>query len=283
MMHVVTVATHYEGYLNALEESCQRNHLKLVILGMGQEWKGFSFKFLLMTNYLNTLEDDEIVIFVDAYDVIAIQSSETIKERFLQFQTPILLSVESSSGFWMDYGKRRIFGKCRDTFLNSGMYMGYVYALRKLFSFICSQYDCLSKKFSSLDDQRILTEICSDDAFFDHYFVMDVNSVIFYNIPMNSHYHVIKDNQLLLKKTGMSPCFLHGWGDQDMSLYLSLYNLPSDKKKRHFTELKKFQHFYRFFYMEFFLVCFIILTVVFWIRQQKPNMFRVRSKRIVRS
>ena len=72
-MHIVTVANKNDGYLNYLIESCKRNGGELEVLGWNQEWKGFMWKISLMIEYLNGLDDDDIVCFVDGYDVIILQ------------------------------------------------------------------------------------------------------------------------------------------------------------------------------------------------------------------
>jgi len=83
-IHIVTVATKPGGYLKWLEESCIRNGTKLIILGMGEEWKGYITKYLLTDNFLKTISEDDIVCFIDAYDVLMTQHIDKLTEKFLK-------------------------------------------------------------------------------------------------------------------------------------------------------------------------------------------------------
>jgi hypothetical protein len=53
-MKLVTVATHNDKYFPALQESCDRLGYNLVILGWGEKWQGFAWRFKLVRDYLET-------------------------------------------------------------------------------------------------------------------------------------------------------------------------------------------------------------------------------------
>lgn len=84
-MKLVTVATHSERYFPYLELSAKRNGHDLVVLGWGEKWQGFAWKFMLMLEYLKTLKPDEIVCFVDAYDVVILEDPKTIEGFYRQY------------------------------------------------------------------------------------------------------------------------------------------------------------------------------------------------------
>ena len=69
-LHIVTVATDSQYYFPYLVESCKRNGKELEVLGMGEVWQGFNWKYVKMMEYLKTLPTDDIVCFVDGYDVV---------------------------------------------------------------------------------------------------------------------------------------------------------------------------------------------------------------------
>ena len=65
----ITVATHKnKGYYKILEESCKRNDIDFIVLGFGQKWEGFTMRWKLWDNYLNKLNDNDIVMINDAYE-----------------------------------------------------------------------------------------------------------------------------------------------------------------------------------------------------------------------
>lgn len=37
-LHVLTFATHEQGYFKTLQESCKKLNINLVVLGMGNKW-----------------------------------------------------------------------------------------------------------------------------------------------------------------------------------------------------------------------------------------------------
>ena len=55
-MKLVTVATHAERYFPYLKLSVEKYKYELVVLGWGEEWKGFVWRFHLLKDYLNSLK-----------------------------------------------------------------------------------------------------------------------------------------------------------------------------------------------------------------------------------
>ena len=85
MVKLITVATHYDGYLKWLEAGCKRYNVNLIKLGWGQEWKGFVWKFELLLNYLTDIiaqNPYELIIFIDGYDVLLLRPLNDIEELF---------------------------------------------------------------------------------------------------------------------------------------------------------------------------------------------------------
>ena len=74
-MKIITVATHSESYFPIFEESCKKNNLELIVLGFGQKWQGFSWRFKLISDYIENLPLNEVIIISDAYDVIVLQNN----------------------------------------------------------------------------------------------------------------------------------------------------------------------------------------------------------------
>src|SRR5579883_3020052 len=89
-MKILTVATNEEGYYQALKESI---NFEFVTLGMNMEWKGLTMKIDLIRDYINLCKDDEIIIIVDGYDVICLESREEIERRFLLLKSDIVFGV----------------------------------------------------------------------------------------------------------------------------------------------------------------------------------------------
>lgn len=86
MIKVVCVATKNIFYLDWLKESCTKNSIELVILGDGEKWESYFTKIKLLYKYILNQDENEIICFVDAYDVLMIKDKQTLLDRYLQFE-----------------------------------------------------------------------------------------------------------------------------------------------------------------------------------------------------
>ncbi|CXI36082.1 procollagen lysine 5-dioxygenase, putative [Plasmodium berghei] len=82
-LHVLTFATHEQGYFKTLQESCKKLNIDLIVLGMGNKWEGFISKLINVKEYLKKCNDKDIILFVDGFDTIFIQPSNVIIERYI--------------------------------------------------------------------------------------------------------------------------------------------------------------------------------------------------------
>lgn len=276
-LYVVTVATKKEGYYDALVESCQRNGLELVVLGYGKPWQGFAWRFLLVKDFMETIHNEDIVMFVDAYDMISTQPSEVVKQRFLSFNAPIVMSVENMKdrSFISTLMRNQVFGYCKKANVCGGAYMGYVYALKKLYSYLQEHFD--HHHFEKLDDQRLLTFVCQDEKFVHQYIKYDYDSSIFYNLELETYphhvfqplknIHYVQNNQLYLKKTTSSPCFIHGITNINMDYLINLYQLPPRNTKRTMYGVQTFQYQSKIIQKQIFWtvlsIALLVLVLVF--------------------
>ena len=98
MKNIVIATKPNVGYYEVMVESCKRNNIELVVLGMGKPWNGLSDKYKYWIGYLKTLPKDEIVMLNDAYDVIILDSPENIISKFKAFNKPVVFSVQKGLG-----------------------------------------------------------------------------------------------------------------------------------------------------------------------------------------
>ena len=237
-IYVVTVATHNDGYYDALLESCKRNNINLIVLGFNEKWKGFSWRFNLIIDYIKNLKDDDIILFIDAFDVIILKDIEEIKKRFINnFTKPIVISHESIDSYMNEILYKFVFGNT-DIYSCAGTYIGYVYALKEFFNLIKIKYKNLSiEDFNKLDDQLILVNIYNNDKdFVNKYIEYDINNIIF--LVINDHsksflYYLlnIKYKNNINKIINMNACILHGPTNLNMDDIIIYYKLPLVKKR----------------------------------------------------
>lgn len=117
---VITYATHDTPTLQALINSAQANGMDLIVLGIGDVWKGFGSKIIATYEYLKTLESYTHFIFVDGYDTLFVKP-------IIQLPDYLLFSTEKHK--WPDPDANYPYEWSKDDpwpFLNSGVYGGPV-------------------------------------------------------------------------------------------------------------------------------------------------------------
>jgi hypothetical protein len=238
-IYLVTVATHNEGYYNALKKSAEINDYDLETLGFGQKWEGFVMKYKLYKEKLRMIDDNAIVIMVDAYDVIVMENKDILLQKFKEFNKPIVLSRDGEpKSYFFKFFHHKVFESCNNIQLNSGLMIGYAWALKELFSLMCGSNLEKCNRLD-LDDQVLLINMCRNNKnFFNQNIAIDVNSTIFYNTfghTVDFNFDVldlfyINNNKLYLHYTDISPCFIQGPGNTNLNNLCNFYNLPLGKK-----------------------------------------------------
>ncbi len=129
--HICTVASKKHNNLDKLIQSCQQHQIDLQILGMKKPYYGNGTKLLRIKEYINKLKEDEIVMFVDAYDVLIVADKEVILQKFLSMQSPLIMSTEKNCH------PRHLIHQYPHSptpfkYINAGGFIGYVHNLKTL-------------------------------------------------------------------------------------------------------------------------------------------------------
>lgn len=235
---VVTVATHSEGYFDSLKLACENNQIRFVVLGWGQKWQGYAWKFKLMRDFLSGESGEQsIYTFVDGFDVLPAfnkSSTEALKAYKSLADDKVLVGINfPPKNFtehvqaWLD---RAIFGTCVtesvELSLNSGVYAGPKSKLIQLLD-LCSTKS--EGNGNNDDDQRLLLRACnSEKSWFRDNVVFDTGAKFALNvtcaISANSKQH------LLSSARSYPPPFLHGAGNCNMDLVAAELQLLPAKR-----------------------------------------------------
>jgi hypothetical protein len=160
-MKIVTVATHIDGYMPWLKMSCERYNMTLYTLGFGEKWQGYNWKFLKMKEFLRTVDPNETICFVDAYDVILLRDPSSLEDDFNAFckltGKKIIVGCDKPKPMYMKALAYATFGKCDDEMLNSGTYIGKASDLL----YMIDEMSRISNEDPSVDDQILLKDWCS--------------------------------------------------------------------------------------------------------------------------
>jgi len=87
-------------------------------------------KYSLLKEYLQKLDNNDVVVFTDAYDVFFVENENTILNKFYKFRKPIVFG--NQNGLLTNISMN----KCNQNNLNSGSYIGYVKYLKILLNII---------------------------------------------------------------------------------------------------------------------------------------------------
>jgi hypothetical protein len=156
-VEVITISTEKKFYYPHLVESCKKNKGKLITLGMGEEWRGYNWRFRKMIDYLSNLSDDIIVCFVDGYDVISCRDLTELADEFIKLKNKYKCKIIAGCDDYGFTGKKIVahlsFGKCGNHYLNAGTYIGYVKDLKDVITKI---YEL--NPSDSADDQVLMIQ-----------------------------------------------------------------------------------------------------------------------------
>ena len=227
-MIVVTIATKKLGYYECLKKQCDRLGLKLVTLGLNQKWTGFAMRYKLLGDFIKNLDENEIILYIDAYDVIITQGENIILQKFINFRKNIVFGLQN--GFF----SRRFYSNCNNNILNAGSYIGKVKWIKKLLKIVDNK---IYHKLCNNDDQEVLNMVCNKKKF-NRFFIknigIDIEQKIFYITDMTHYFHpkYLIDNDIGLVCRGkkilkgdIEPSVIHFAGGLDAKKYLKCLGL----------------------------------------------------------
>ena len=211
-LKIVTVATQSNYYFPYLKESVERNGGELVVLGSGEEWHGFNWRYQLVIEYLKTTNKTDIVCFVDGYDIICCRNLNKLTTDFLKLKNThnckIIVGEDKyyTSEILKQIMAYNIFngGTCKEKFLNSGTYIGFS---EDILDVIINIY---TNSISNMDDDQLLMKkYCRLNP---HDFYIDVKSELFLTIikPYSEIDDLVHIENGKLRYKNSEPYFIHG-------------------------------------------------------------------------
>lgn len=183
MKNIVIATDKNVGYYNILEESCKKHNIELVTLGLGQKWTGFHLKFKFWLEYLEELNESEIVMISDAYDVIMLEDAEVILRRFREYNKKVLFCCQKG------YLSSLVFSKFKGYVLGSGNIIGEVKYIKEIVKLIY-KYESEWERLKN-DDQVILGYVMKNECkFFKKYVEIDYNHDFFFVTDADNLFYI---------------------------------------------------------------------------------------------
>jgi hypothetical protein len=203
MIYVYTFYTD-ETRINYLKESASLNNIEICYLKK-DTWNGYVDKIIAIHDIIKKHSDNDIICFIDAYDVLINQNLEYLLEKFNYYKCDLLIGAELNC-FPAKYKDYYPIIDSKYKYVNSGGYIGYKHALLELFN------------WKSYDE---IYRICSDggdQSFFNEYFIskhsdkikLDTECLIFQNMHLVNWNELTFDNGKLYNTIlKQNPCFIH--------------------------------------------------------------------------
>ena len=170
MTHILTVATEIKYYMPYLIESVKKHNNNLTILGLGEKWQGFNWRFKLIHDYVSKLNPNDVVCVVDGYDVLCVRDLNLLKLKFEEVRNrencKIVVGNDKVLNFVNYIANNLFFGYCKNEALNAGTYIGYAGDVGEI---IMKIYNLNPN--NDADDQILFTKYCneSNDIYIDVY------------------------------------------------------------------------------------------------------------------
>lgn len=226
---IITVANKKAFYFDYLKQSIKKNNGELIVLGFGQEWKGLIWKFKILNEYLYTLNEDDIICFIDGFDVICTRDLNELYNVYNNITKITKCKIIAAfdyipskiqSFLYKLYFQEDITKPC----INSGTYIGKVKDIILMFQ----RMNIMS--LSNYDDDQILFNKYYN--YTDNIIYNDINAEIFCAIGASFediiNYVDIKNNMVFYNNN--RPFFIHaaGSGNLDNIIKKLGYKMDND-------------------------------------------------------
>lgn len=227
-LHVCTVANKRHPNLQKLIHSCNAHGIKLDIIGMNKVYRRNTDKLRYMKRYCKRLPKNDLVLFVDAFDVLILADKKEIVSRFLDLNVPMLMAMETncwpieSASFYPSTSSPF-------KYINSGCYMGWVKDVKKWLN----AFDKIL--LAEKSDQAAVHKVFERNPSFhalDHW-----NKIFLclYQVPSDVLQIDKVNKQIHCSYTNSSPCILHANG-KSFDFWDQVYSSFFDTKA---TELQE--------------------------------------------
>jgi hypothetical protein len=290
-LHIVTVATQSQYYFPYLLKSCERNGVTLEVLGLGEEWQGFNWKYKKMIEYLKSIPKNDLVCFVDGYDVICCRDLKEMPTVFYnlkkQYNCRLIFAEDKTISVLMNLNSL-YFGKCNGQKINSGTYIGLssdlLYAITKI-------HDLDPR--DDADDQILVVDYCNKNP---NEIYCDTQNQLFLTLGNSlqelDRYVTINEKTKKLTYQSNEPFFIHapGYGYLDNIIRKLGYSIEENKIKNElfynfiekkvwlYTKMIVNQYFYTILLVIIFITSISVVVIYVYLRKYyKVKIIRLKT------
>ncbi len=142
-LHLCTVVSFQNQSLDLLRSSALSHGMDLEVIGLERPLKNGFTKLYRIQEYLKTLPDSDIVLYVDAFNTLILGTEEELLEHYRTLNTPCIFSAEKALTPKDSLAGLRIKYPSSDSsfkYLDSGAYMGRVGFLKLMIDEVISNH-----------------------------------------------------------------------------------------------------------------------------------------------
>jgi len=154
-MILILISTHVDGYMKILEYSCKKNNIKYIIIKPYLKKKyEYIDKFYYIKEFINKLDDTEVIITMDAYDTFVVGNQDEILNKYLNSNKKFLVGTHNNCNNYLSsiiYNITFSNDILSKNLLNAGMWISRVSYAKEVINL------CLDLKIT--DDQIALIKI----------------------------------------------------------------------------------------------------------------------------
>jgi hypothetical protein len=230
-----------------------------------------------MVDFLQTLNNNDIVCFVDGFDVICNRNLNELKDEFLKIKNnnndiQIICGIDIFKNNIVKFFNKLYFKTLNTESINSGTYIGYASDLL----IILNETHNLNLKYIA-DDQYLLIEYYKKNK---KIFYLD-NSKDFFVVINNSLFNIdtsfeIKDN--IAYYNNKQPFFIHGPGYTNLNNLIQKlnYKISNKDKKIIFNKMKKniinkIRYYLKDLIKRYLIFIILFIVIFFIIKNKKSN------------
>lgn len=196
-------------------ESARKFGYNVTIEGYGQQYKGHGLKIQNMRKFCEQQDPNDVILFVDAYDVIFTQPEEVLFNKWEKLTGGVGVIFNAEINCWPDAELASEYPShptSRFKFLNSGIYMGRAkYILDMIPDNVSDTYD----------DQRYYADKFLFDV--DSKIKLDYTTELFMPLCYAVTSVRYDDKGLVNSELGSHPCLLHANFTEYSSEYLETF------------------------------------------------------------
>jgi hypothetical protein len=127
MIYVAIMMTQFNAGGVNMKSSLEKLGWDVTTLGLGEKWTGWTMRMTKYAEFAESKPFDSIIVFIDAYDALAVRTPNGFKELFESFNSDLIIGAENFCGgncveirpWWSEhanikenYGNENVQGGC---------------------------------------------------------------------------------------------------------------------------------------------------------------------------